>query len=159
MTPPTEAATEVVLKTTTRAQPAVGARRPRASAATVGERIIEVFLALAGGAALVITVAILVVLIGEARHFFEQVSLVDFLTDTRWTPLSSDTPHFGIWPLLSATLMTAAIALLVAVPLGLLAAIYLSEYASRRTRARQFVDPDADVAAIVSRKRDCAAIG
>jgi phosphate transport system permease protein len=132
MNPTTDAAT---LAAATPARPTVARPVRRARAATMGERIIELLLLLAGSAAIIITIAILVVLIGEARHFFEQVSISEFLTGTRWTPLSSDNPHFGIWPLLSATLMTALLALAVAVPLGLLAAIYLSEYASRRSRA------------------------
>jgi phosphate transport system permease protein len=74
------------------------------------------------------TLGIVAVLIKESWAFFEQVSLADFLGDTQWTPLFSD-QHFGIWPLVAGTLLTTGIAVAVALPLGLLAAIYLAEFA------------------------------
>jgi phosphate transport system permease protein len=80
------------------------------------------------------TVGIIAVLIFETVAFFRDVSLWDFLTDTQWTPLFAD-KHFGILVLASATFLTSIIALSVAVPVGLLAAIYLSEYAPDRLRA------------------------
>lgn len=80
-----------------------------------------------------ITTAILLVLITESWIFFEQVSLKEFLLDTQWTPLFAD-KHFGIWPLLAGTFLTSLIAMLVALPLGLLAAVYLSEFATQKTR-------------------------
>jgi phosphate transport system permease protein len=81
------------------------------------------------------TAGIVLVLFWETVGFFTEVSLGEFLADTQWTPLFAD-KHFGIWPLLSGTLLTTAIAIVVAVPLGLLAAIYLSEFAGERTRRR-----------------------
>jgi phosphate transport system permease protein len=75
-----------------------------------------------------------VVLLGEALDFFAHVSLADFFGDTIWTPMFADNQHFGVWPLVAGTLLTTAIALAVALPFGLLAAIYLSEYAAPRTR-------------------------
>jgi phosphate transport system permease protein len=69
----------------------------------------------------------------ETIAFFSEVSIIEFLTETEWTPLFS-IKKYGIWPLLSATLLTSAIALLVAVPLGLVAAIFLSEFASDNVR-------------------------
>ncbi|MEZ4368775.1 MAG: phosphate ABC transporter permease subunit PstC [Kofleriaceae bacterium] len=83
---------------------------------------------------IVVTIGIVVVLASEAAEFFGEVSLGQFFGDTVWTPLSSDHAHFGVWPLVTGTLLTAGIAMLVALPLGLLAAIYLSEYARPRTR-------------------------
>ena len=80
------------------------------------------------------TVGIIAVLIFETIAFFRDVSLWEFLTDTQWTPLFAD-KHFGILVLASATFLTSIIALAVAVPVGLLAAIYLSEYAPDRLRA------------------------
>lgn len=80
------------------------------------------------------TVGIVVVLVQETVGFFRAVSPWEFLTDTRWTPLFVE-KHFGIAPLISATFLIAALALAVAVPLGLGAAIYLSEYASDRVRS------------------------
>jgi phosphate transport system permease protein len=65
---------------------------------------------------------------------FSKVSLAQFFLDTKWTPLFAE-QHFGIWPLLNGTLLTTTIAMLVAIPLGLSAAIYLSEYASPKVAA------------------------
>ena len=79
------------------------------------------------------TIGIIGVLIFETVSFFRQVSLWSFFTDTQWTPLFAD-KHFGIMVLASATVLTSVIALLVAVPVGLLAAIYLSEYSPDRVR-------------------------
>ncbi len=97
------------------------------------EKIIEFLLFLAAFSSVATTVAILVILVTESLAFFEKVSLVEFLTDTQWTPLFADA-HYGILPLVSGTLVTTAVALLVAVPLGTIAAIYLSEFASPRLR-------------------------
>ena len=78
-------------------------------------------------------IAILGVLLIDAIGFFGEVSIVEFFTETRWTPLFSD-KHFGVLPLVWGTLMVTAIALAVAVPLGLASAIFLSEYAPERLR-------------------------
>jgi phosphate transport system permease protein len=80
------------------------------------------------------TVGIVIVLFEEAVAFFEEVPLLDFLTGTEWFPLIGE-GAFGVLPLLNATLMIAFLSMLVAVPVGLLAAIYLSEYAHPRVRA------------------------
>ncbi len=79
------------------------------------------------------TLGIIFVLIFEAIGFFREISILDFLTDTLWTPLFYE-KHFGILPLLCGTLLTSLIAMSVAGPLGLLTAIFLSEYASPRVR-------------------------
>src|SRR3990172_8636404 len=97
------------------------------------ERIIQGLLFLAAFTAVAVTIAIVVILVYESLGFFKHVSLWDFLTDTQWTPLFSD-KHFGILPLVSGTLLTSAVALAVAVPLGTIIAIYLSEFASHRVR-------------------------
>lgn len=97
------------------------------------ERAIEFLLFLAAFSSVATTVAIIATLITESLAFFRQVSLVDFLTDTQWSPLFEDA-HYGILPLVSGTLVTTAVALLVAVPLGTIAAIYLSEFAAPRLR-------------------------
>ncbi|GIW13642.1 MAG: phosphate transport system permease protein [Tepidiforma sp.] len=80
------------------------------------------------------TAGIILSLIGETIAFFRVVSFVEFVTETEWTPLFS-VKKFGIWALVSATALTSLIALLVAVPLGLMSAIYLSEFAKPRVRA------------------------
>jgi phosphate transport system permease protein len=74
------------------------------------------------------TVGIILTLVLEATKFFQEVSLLEFLTDTKWTPLIQP-QHFGIWPLICGTLLVTGIAVLIAVPIGLGSAIYLSEYA------------------------------
>lgn len=75
-----------------------------------------------------VTAGIVYVLLSESLKFFAQVSLIDFLTDTQWTPVFED-KHFGIMTLVSGTFMTSLIALLVAIPAGTVLAIYLSEFA------------------------------
>jgi phosphate transport system permease protein len=99
----------------------------------IKEHVIEALLLLAALVAVATTVGIVFILVKESIAFFRSVSLLDFLTDTEWTPLFSD-PHFGIGVLLSGTLTSSAIALLVAIPLGTVVAIYLSEFASARAR-------------------------
>ncbi len=79
------------------------------------------------------TIGIVLSLLFEAVEFFKEVPLWNFLTDKQWTPLFSN-PQFGIFVLLSATFLTSIIAIIVALPLGLLSAIYLSEYASPKLR-------------------------
>ena len=97
------------------------------------ERFIEFGLLCSGIFAIFITLAIIYVLVSEAIPFFQHVSLYDFLTDTVWTPNYS-IKHYGIMALVSGTLTTTFIALLVAVPLGTITAIYLSEFATHKVR-------------------------
>ena len=104
----------------------------------VKERIIESILFLAALVSVATTLGIVYILVKESVVFFNQVPLWDFLTDTQWTPLFDDA-HFGIIVLLSGTLVSSGVALAVAIPLGTLIAIYLSEFAS--ARAREFAKP------------------
>ncbi len=97
------------------------------------EKAIELLLLLSALTSVVITVGIVGVLIYESIDFFRQVPLIDFLSDRQWTPLFSE-PHYGILSLVSGTVVTTAVALIVAIPMGSLVAIYLSEYASRGVR-------------------------
>ncbi len=99
----------------------------------VKERIIELILMLAALVAVATTFAIVGVLLYESLSFFKTVSVIEFFTDTQWTPLFEDA-HYGIMPLVSGTLTTSAIALAVAVPIGTISAIFLSEFASHKTR-------------------------
>jgi phosphate transport system permease protein len=96
-----------------------------------GEKVIEVIMMACSFVTILTTIGIIGVLLIDSVRFFSDVSLGDFLTDTQWTPLFSE-KHFGILPLLSGTLLTTTIAVLVAVPLGLVIAVYLNEYASAR---------------------------
>lgn len=97
------------------------------------ERIIEFGLLISAAFAVFITTAIVYVLVTEAIPFFEYVTVYEFLTDTVWTPNYS-IKRYGILALISGTLTTTFIALLVAVPLGTITAIYLSEFASHKVR-------------------------
>lgn len=97
------------------------------------ERIIQGILFLAAFSAVAVTIAIVVILVYESLAFFKHVSIVEFLTDTQWTPLFSD-KHFGVLPLVAGTLVVAAVALVIAIPLGTIIAIYLSEFAPHRVR-------------------------
>ncbi len=90
------------------------------------------------------TIGIVLALLTEAIGFFREVSLRQFLGDTRWTPLFAQ-KHFGIWALVAGTALTSAIAVLTALPLGLLVAIHLSEFAS--ARARRFLKPLLEILA------------
>jgi len=100
-----------------------------------GEQVIQAILFICGALSIFTTVGIVLVLLNEALSFFAlpEVSLSDFLTKTKWQPSVGE---FGVLPLLNATLMTSLIAMFVAIPLGLGAAIYLSEYATPRRRGK-----------------------
>ena len=111
----------------------VSARLARNIRRNIKERVIEFILMLAALSAVATTLAIVAILLTESLGFFKTVSIVDFFTDTEWTPLFEDA-HYGIMPLISGTLTTSFIALLVAIPIGTIAAIYLSEFATHKTR-------------------------
>ncbi len=108
-------------------------RKPINPVRAIGERIIQIALLLAAAVSIFTTAGIVFSLIFETIAFFSEVSIIEFLTDTEWTPLFAN-QRFGIWPLVSATVLTSAIAMVVAVPLGLIAAIFLSEFADDRVR-------------------------
>ncbi|HEY5599294.1 MAG TPA: phosphate ABC transporter permease subunit PstC [Candidatus Manganitrophaceae bacterium] len=93
-----------------------------------------------------ITLGIIGVLLFETLSFFGEVSIIDFLTDTEWTPLFSE-KHFGVLPLFAGTFLTTFIAMAVALPIGLISAIYLSEYSSDRVRTT--VKPFLEILAAV----------
>jgi phosphate transport system permease protein len=107
--------------------------RPLTRRRPTSERIIETLLLVAASVGVLTTIGIVIVLLAEAVQFFESVNPIDFLTGTVWS--ASILPfRFGVIPLVISTLEVALIALIVAVPLGLLAAIYLAEYAGPRVR-------------------------
>ena len=97
------------------------------------ERLIEAVLFSAAALSVLTTLGIVYILVSESIQFFARVSIVDFLTDTQWTPLFDDA-HFGIMVLISGTLVSSLVALAVAVPVGTVIAIYLSEFAESRVR-------------------------
>lgn len=108
------------------------------------ERIIKAILFVCAIASIFTTVGIVSVLIFEAALFFQEVTLWEFLTNTKWTPLFAS-KNFGILPLVTATLLTSIGAMCVALPLGLMSAIYLSEYAP--DVVRQIVKPILEILA------------
>ncbi len=97
------------------------------------ENLIRAALFVCAAVSILTTVGIVGVLLLETVEFFRAVPLGDFLTGAKWTPLF-DPPQFGVLPLVAGTLTVSLIAMLIALPIGILAAIYLSEYASRNTR-------------------------
>lgn len=107
-----------------------------------GEKFIEFLLQLSSWLTVGLTLAVVVVLLSNAWPFFSAVPISEFLTSTRWTPLFEQ-KQFGMWPLLSGTLLTALIAMFVALPIGLLISIYLSEYA--RPAWRKIARPALDL--------------
>lgn len=110
------------------------------------ERFIELLLMLCGLVAVFTTVAITVILVYESIGFFSFVSVWDFLTGTVWTPLFEN-PKYGILPLISGTLTITVIALVVAVPMGTVIAIYLSEFAPHQ--AREVIKPALELISAV----------
>ncbi len=110
------------------------------------ELLIETILFLSAASSMFITLSIVFILFYESYGFFKEVPIAEFLTGTQWTPLFAE-PKFGVLPLVTGTLLTTTIALLVALPLGLIAAIYLSEYAPHKVR--ETIKPVLEVLAAV----------
>ncbi len=110
------------------------------------EKAIAIILFLAALSSVATTFAILAILVQESIGFFQQVSLKEFFTATEWSPLFAN-PRYGILCLLSGTLVTSAVALLVSIPLGTIAAIYLSEFAD--SRLREMVKPCLELLAAI----------
>ncbi len=97
------------------------------------ERVIEGVLLLSALSSIFITLSIVFILFYEASGFFKDVPFIEFISGTQWTPLFAQ-PKFGILPLISGTLLVTSIAIVVALPVGLIVAIYLSEYAPHQIR-------------------------
>ena len=128
----------------------VSARLAKRKSRHIRERLIEVLLFLAASVSVAVTVGIVAILVTESWQFFQHVPLWDFLTDTQWTPLFDDA-HYGIMVLLSGTLVSSFVALAVAIPLGTIIAIYLSEFApfTLREVAKPFLELLGGVPTIV----------
>jgi phosphate transport system permease protein len=109
-----------------------------------GERVVEGVLALAAFLSVLTTIGIVLSLLSGTVDFLRQIPVTDFLFGTTWTPLFAN-GKFGVLPIVSATMLITVIAMLVAIPFGLGAALYLSEYAS--TRARKVLKPVLEVLA------------
>ena len=116
---------------------APGEQRPHVALSAAKKRpleaVIKVVLRVAAGITVAITIGIVIALIVPSIGFFAEVSPIEFLFGTRWAPRFADA-SFGVIPLITATLWTTVIALVVAIPLGLGAAVYLSEYANPGVR-------------------------
>lgn len=127
-----------------------GPARARERRRRTTERVIAGLLIAATGVSVLTTVGIVLVLIFETFAFFREVSLWEFFTGTVWAPLIAPR-EFGVLPLISGTLLVAAIAIVVAMPLGLIIAIYLAEYAGARTRSlvKPFLEILAGVPTVV----------
>lgn len=113
--------------------PAAAPAESHGPARSLQEKLIEAALFGCAAVSILTTVGILGVLAFETLAFFREVPITAFLGDTQWTPLFAD-KHFGVWPLVAGTFLTSSIAMAVAIPFGLLSAIYLSELASERVR-------------------------
>jgi phosphate transport system permease protein len=115
----------------------IGADTPRRSLEAAsprhGERIIKGLLGLCAALSVAVTFAIVISLLVPSVSLFREISIVEFFTGTQWAPAFAN-PAFGVLPIVVGTLMVVVFAMLVAVPIGLASAIYLSEYAPRRVR-------------------------
>jgi phosphate transport system permease protein len=100
----------------------------------IWEKVIGAILFCCALVSVLTTFGIVFIIFRVTFDFFQKVSFAQFFLDTKWTPLFAK-QHFGVWPLLCGTFLTTAIAMLVAIPLGLSSAIYLSEYASPKVAA------------------------
>jgi len=109
-----------------------------------GEQTILLLLRVFAYSTIGITLSIVVILFSESLSFFKEVPLTEFLGTTKWTPLL-EPRHFGVLPLVYGTVFIAGGALIIALPLGVLIAVYLSEYASERSR--QFLKPTLELLA------------
>lgn len=114
-------------------QEIVSRRLAKSRTRNLRETVIEGILLAAALVSVATTLGIVVILVKETLVLFETVSLWDFLTDTQWTPLFDDA-HYGIMVLVSGTLVSSGVALLVAIPLGTIIAVYLSEFAPFKVR-------------------------
>lgn len=122
------------------------AQLPSRKRARLIDAVMRVILFACGALSVFVTTAIVVILVKDSWRFFATVPLSDFLFGTRWAPVFAE-PAYGILPLLTATLWAAGIALAVAVPLGAILALYLSEFAS--VAVREIVKPVLELLAAV----------
>ncbi|MEN8700995.1 phosphate ABC transporter permease subunit PstC [Bacillus infantis] len=115
-------------------QEMIQAKKQKKNAGNIIEKLVPWLLLLTAAVSVLTTIGIVMTLIVETFIFFDRVSIGEFLTARKWYPFSESQGSYGILPLVSGTLKVTAIAVIVAVPIGLASAIFLSEYASDRTR-------------------------
>jgi phosphate transport system permease protein len=118
--------------------------QPKRGLSIWSERVVKYLFAAFAFVSVITTLGIVLTLVYETEEFFQEVPIWRFLTETEWTPLFQN-PKFGIFVLITATVMTSVIALLVALPIGLLSAVCLSEYAS--PKARRWLKPALEILA------------
>lgn len=135
---------DVAAGTVPAAVPTASRLAPRLRQRHRKERLIGAALFLCSAVTILTTLGIVGVLLYESASFFRQISVLEFFTETRWTPLFTE-KHFGILPLLAGSVLIAFGAAVVALPLGLAAAIYLSEYA--REGVRRWLKPALEILA------------
>ncbi|OEH92916.1 phosphate ABC transporter permease subunit PstC [Bacillus solimangrovi] len=109
-------------------------KKAKRSGANFIEKAVPVFLFACASISILTTIGIIFTLLFETFTFFNSVSIVEFLTSTEWYPFYENDPDYGILPLISGTLLVTVIAMIVAIPVGLGSAIFLSEYATDKTR-------------------------
>lgn len=109
------------------------------------EKSVPIFLFAMAVISILTTIGIVITLLVETITFFQRVNILEFITSKEWFPFFEADPQYGIAPLITGTLLVAVIAMIVAVPIGLATAIYLSEYAS--DRVRRIVKPILEVLA------------
>ncbi len=126
-------------------QDLISEKKKKKSLGSIFEKIVPVLLLLTAIVSILTTIGIVLTLIFETILFFDKVSIIEFFTAKKWYPFSETHGSFGILPLVSGTLKTTGIAVVVAVPIGLASAIYLSEYAT--DRARRIIKPILEVLA------------
>jgi phosphate transport system permease protein len=112
------------------------------------EKIIEKLLFLSAALTILTTLGILWVLFSESFQFFSEIPILNFLTDKTWNPADSQNPKYGVMVLLSGTILTTIIAVSIAVPLGLVIAIFLREYA--HDKIRRILKPMLELLAAVT---------
>ncbi len=102
----------------------------------MGEGVVYTLLFGCAFFSILVTVSIVVLLFSQTIHFFgfEDVTVAQFFGGTEWNPLLGAEPKFGVWPLVMGTMLITVVAMSVALPMGLISAVYLSEYAPRRVR-------------------------
>jgi phosphate transport system permease protein len=123
----------------------IAEKKKKKSASATIEKIMPAILFLAAAVSVLTTIGIVLTLIFETFLFFDAVSIKEFFTAKKWYPFSETEGSFGILPLISGTLKVTIIAIIVAIPIGLTSAIYLSEYAS--DRSRRIIKPILEVLA------------
>lgn len=126
-------------------QKMIEGKKKKKGASGILEKVMPIILFLAAAVSVLTTIGIVLTLIFETFLFFDAVSIKEFFTAQKWYPFSESEGSFGIMPLISGTLKVTIIAIIVAVPIGLASAIYLSEYAS--DRSRRIIKPVLEVLA------------